>query len=329
MITILQGLFFLAGIATLLLLMLGLKKDQHGIITGVEFRPWGLGVGLLVFLPLLFVSLSIGQVEAGAQGLLLKFGAPTGDVINPGAYFRPAILYTVVHMDTQTRAYSADAEAASADLQDVSTTVTVNYKLDPANVFKVYQDLRSDYVARIIAPSVQEAVKSVTAKYAAEQLITQRQKVKEDITTALEGRLAQKWIVLEAVSITNFSFSKVFQDAIELKQKAAQDALTAENKLRQIQVEAAQAKAQAEGQKDAAIAQAEGAKQSIILNAQGQAEATLTLAEAQAKANKLLSDSLSTALIQYTEIQKLSPDVKVIIAPPGTSFLFPTTEIAK
>ncbi len=329
MITILQVLFVIAGIAMLLALTLGTKKDKNGDITGVQFRPRGLAVGLLIFLPLLFVSLSVGQVEAGSEGIVLKFGAPTGDVINPGAYFRPAILNTVVHMDTQTRAYTADASAASSDLQDVSTTVTVNYKLDQVNVFEVYKDLRTDYVDRIIVPAVQEAVKSVTAKYAAEQLITQRQRVKEDIQAVLEGRLAQKWILLDAVSITNFSFSKVFQDAIELKQKAAQDALTAENKLRQIQVEAAQAKAQAEGQKDAAIAQAEGAKQSTILNAQGQAEATLTLAEAQAEANTLLSRSLTPELIQYTEIQKLSSDVKVIIAPSGTSFLFPSTDISK
>ena len=55
-----------------------------------------------------------------------------------------------------------------------------------------------------------EEVKSIISKYAAEQLITQREKVSIDIREGLTRRLAEFSIILDDVSITDMQFSREY-----------------------------------------------------------------------------------------------------------------------
>jgi len=108
--------------------------------------------------------------------------------------------------------------------------------------------MRQDYENRIIQPFTQEAVKSTTANFDAEQLITQRPRVKDELQNLITARLAPLGIRVVELSITDFRFTQVFQDSIEAKVKAVQQALEAENALKRVEFEAQQAivKAQAE-----------------------------------------------------------------------------------
>ena len=45
------------------------------------------------------------------------------------------------------------------------------------------------------------------------------------------------------------------------------------------------------------------------------------MAEKQAQANKLLDNSLTSQLIQYTMVNKLSENVSVMMVPPGMNFI--------
>ncbi len=196
----------------------------------------------MVLLALLSVILSsAGIVEAGQRGVLLRFGAVTGTIKDEGLYFKIPFAEKVVLMSTQIQKYSALASASSKDLQVVTTEVTVNFQLDPKKVGEIYRNMRQDYEHNVIQPFVQEAVKSTAANFDAEQLITQRPKVKADLQNLLTKRLAVLGIDVIEVSITDFRFTQVFQDSIEAKVKAVQQALEAENALRRVEFEAQQA----------------------------------------------------------------------------------------
>ena len=67
-----------------------------------------------------------------------------------------------------------------------------------------------------------EEVKSIISKYAAEQLITQREKVSIDIREGLTRRLAEFSIILDDVSITDMQFSREYVQSVEAKQVAQQ-----------------------------------------------------------------------------------------------------------
>lgn len=197
---------------------------------------------------LFLLSMSVGVVGAGQRGVMLRFGAITGKVLNEGLYFKLPFVENVVLMSTQIQKYSTDSSASSKDLQVVTTEVTLNYRLNPKDVAEIYRNMRQDYEYRVIQPFVQEAVKSVAANFDAEQLITQRPKVKTDLQNLLATRLAPLGIEVIELSITDFKFTQVFQDSIEAKVKAVQQALEAENALKRVEFEAKQAVVKAEAE---------------------------------------------------------------------------------
>lgn len=199
---------------------------------------------------LIIIVPAIGVVDSGYRGVVIRLGAVTGRILPEGIYVVTPLLERVEEMSVQVQAETSDASAASKDLQQVETKVTLNYALDPSRVAEIYQQLRQDYVVRVVNPAIQESVKSSTAQFEAEKLITERQLVKENIEQVLVKRLAEFGIKVNAVNITDFDFSKSFNEAIELKVKASQEALKAQRDLERIKTEAQQkiesAKAEAE-----------------------------------------------------------------------------------
>ena len=124
----------------------------------------------------------------------------------------------------------------------------MNYQLNPNAVGETYRNMRQDYENRIIQPYIQEAVKSTTANFDAEQLITLRPQVKDELQSLMAERLAPLGIEVVQVSITDFQFSTNFQDSIEAKVKAVQQALEAENALKRVEFEAQQEITRAEAE---------------------------------------------------------------------------------
>jgi len=190
------------------------------------------------------------QIGAGERGVVLNFGAVQENVLGEGLHFRIPIMQKVARMDVKVQKAETDAAAASADLQDVSSKVALNYHIIPDKANIVYQTIGVEFKERIIDPAILEVVKAVTAKYSAEELITKRPAVSEAMRATLAERLMAYNIAVDAFSIVTFSFSKIFTEAIESKQTAEQLALKAKRDLDRIRIEAEQtitaAKAEAE-----------------------------------------------------------------------------------
>lgn len=211
--------------------MRSLNRDPHGDVTGVQIP--GLIGAVSAAIGLLIVGFtllgSFGQIQAGHRGVVLRFGAVTGDIKPEGLYFVTPFVERVAVMDVQVHADKSKATAASHDLQNVATEVTVNYRLDPAQVATVYRDLRNDYVARVMVPAIQEAVKAATAQFDAERLVIERPRVKDLIEEMLQRRLRQHGLMVDGIAITDFQFSPDFSNAIEAKVTSLQLALKAKN----------------------------------------------------------------------------------------------------
>ncbi len=188
-------------------------------------------------------------IEPGERGLLLQFGN-IQKILEPGLHFQMPIINSVVVIDVRIQKGEVSVAAASKDLQSIETSVALNYHVDASKVDELYRNIGTEFYEKIITPAIQESVKATTAQYTAEELITKRQLVKEDIKKDLSTRLASSNVLIDDFSIVNFNFSEEFNSAIESKQTAVQEALKAENDLRRIQIEAQQqietAKAQAE-----------------------------------------------------------------------------------
>src|SRR5918999_3763853 len=238
----------------------------------------------IIIISIISIS-SVRTVDAGNRGVLVQFGnVVTSHSQEEGLHFVVPFRDNVVQMEVRTQKIVESAPSASKDLQDVSTQVALNYHLNPDKAQVVYQQLGPDYANRVIVPAIQESVKQVTARFNAEELITNRETVKNQIEEQIKARLAAYNIVVDAISITDFQFSQLFKQAVVAKVSAQQRALQAQNELRRIQIEAQQNEAQAIGEQKANIARAEGIKQSNVLQAEGEAQA-ITIIDEQLRDN--------------------------------------------
>jgi regulator of protease activity HflC (stomatin/prohibitin superfamily) len=200
-------------------------------------------VPLLILLGLLLIVIILHpwvQIGPGERGVILNFGAVQKVVLNEGLHFRIPIMQNVVPVNVQIQKAVTETVAASSDLQDVTSTLALNYHIIPDMANIVYQSIGIHFKERIIDPAILEVVKAVTARYSAEELITKRPLVSEEMRQALTERLKIHNIAVDAFSIVAFSFSKVFTEAIESKQTAEQLALKAKRDLDRIRVEAEQ-----------------------------------------------------------------------------------------
>lgn len=252
------------------------------------------------FIILILVFSSVGTVPAGYVGVKTRFSKVVG-VIQPGLYFKLPFIEGVTKMDTQTQKDQADATAASNDLQSVTATVAVNYHVEPQDAGTIYSNIGADYAERVISPSIQESIKSITANYTAEQLITQREKVREEIVTLLTTKLQVYGVQTDSLNIVNFAFSDQFNNAIEAKVTAEQNALAAQNKLKQVQFEAQQTVETAKAQ-----AQAIQIQTQAIQNGGGQAYVELQSIKVQQSAVEKWDGKLPTQMIPGSSVPFLN-----------------------
>lgn len=237
---------------------MGLRKwfeDSDGDVSGAKVTV--AIIGAFIFLFLLAVIWPVGTVGAGERGVQLQWGAVTGKVYGSGLYFRMPFAQHVVKMNVQIQKEQVKVGGASHDLQTVNADVALNYHLGADKVANIYQSVGEDYKTKLVDPALQESVKSVTANYTAEELITKREQVRSDIKELLATKLSPLGLNVDEFNVVNFDFSPEFNQAIEAKVTAEQNALAAKNKLDQVKYEAQQRIEQANGEAQAIKIQAE------------------------------------------------------------------------
>lgn len=205
-----------------------------------------IGAALITFL--FFNPLVI--VDSGQRGVVTTFGKVDPVPLDEGIHLRIPVVQKVIQVETRIAKIEEDNIAASKDLQNVVTKVALNYHIDPSKSAEIFQTIGDQVTDVIVKPAIQESVKAITAQYTAEELITKREDVKYRIFQDLKAKISKFGIIVDEISITNFEFSKSFEEAIESKNVAEQLKLKASRDLERIKVEAEQkvASAQAEAE---------------------------------------------------------------------------------
>ncbi len=226
-------------------------------------------------------------VNAGERGVVMRFGQVQDRVLNEGLHPIIPGVNTVKRISIRVQKNSFKDNAASKDLQTVTTEVALNWRIEAERVNNIYQQVGEveRIVTSIINPAVSEVLKAATAKKTAEQIITQRNDLKNEIDKGLQERLSPYGIAVDNVSLIDFSFSPEFAKAIEAKQIAEQEAKQA-------------------------IFQAERAKR--------EAEIAVNRARGQAEAQKLVRETLTPELLQKQAIEKWDGQFPEVMTGSGT-----------
>ena len=254
---------------------------------------------LVAIVAIATVASSMTIVEAGHTGVVVTLGKVEDHVLQEGLHFKIPFIQEVVRIDNRITKLDVDTEAFSKDLQTVSTTIAINYRVDTSKSYSIYKNIGRDYESVLVIPAVNEVLKATAAKYTAEESVTNRTLVSEGLVAGLNDKLNEIGLYVADVNIINFDFSEAYINAIEEKQVAQQQLLKAETE-----------------------------KQTAITNAEAEAEATKIRAEAEAEANRILAESITAELIEYQKIEKWNGELPVVSSGDTTPILDVSTIIA-
>lgn len=210
-----------------------------------------IGTIIVILVVIIVAANSFTTVDAGHSGVVKTFGKVSEAVLSEGLHFKIPFIQEIVKIDNRVKMAEVACTSASKDLQNVSSTIALNYNVRSSASAEIYRSVGPDYEAIIINPAIQECVKAVTAKFTAEELITNRQSVGDEMMALLGEKISPFGLELKIFNIISFDFSAEFNAAIEAKQTAQQNALKAQQDLQRIKVEAQQKVEQAKAEAEA------------------------------------------------------------------------------
>ena len=264
---------------------------------GLSFWAWL----VLIIAVILVMADGFVSVPAGSVAVLYDRGRGVLEKELPeGLHLKIPLWQTATIMDVRTQEYTMSSvagegamfrddsiSAPTADGQRVSVDATVWFHIDPQNADRLYQKVGTDYLNKILRPSVRSELRLAISKYTAIDIYSSKREEAAQLMTEKLGQIvAEKDLVLERLLLRDIIFAPEYASAIEQKQIAQQ----------RIQ------KAEYERQ------EAEKVKERKIIEAQADAEA-IRLRGETLRANP--------SVIQYEFVQKMAPQVNWGILPNG------------
>ena len=256
----------------------------------------GIILGVIVLLVLIVGVGAVTVVPAGHTGVVVTMGKVSDRVLDEGMHFKMPFVQQVVMMNNKIQKTEIDSNGVSKDLQTVSSGVAINYHINKDDSAVIYRTIGEGYADTVLQPAIQESMKAITAQYTAEELITKRSAVGEEIGATLAEKVQEYGILIDKFNIINFDFSAEFNDAIEQKQVAEQ------NKLR------------AETEKEQKIIEAQADAEQKVIAAKAEADTIRQKAEAEADANEKINASLNENVLKYQQIEKWNGEYPNVVS---------------
>lgn len=281
--------------------------------TSETYRPRSkVGVIVPIIIAALIVAAialsSVATIPTGHTGVVTTFGSVEDYTFDSGVHFKLP-WQKVVMMDNRIQKQTVNLSCFSSDIQEVSMTYTVNYQINKANAQNIYKNIGTDYYNTVIIPCITESTKVITAKYSAEDLVSERTNLASAIEAELTSKLELFNVELVSTSIEDMDFTDAFTNAVEEKQVAQQNKLRAET-------EAERAKIEAEA--EAAVKRIE---------AQAEADAKLIQAEAEAEANRKVAESLTDEILRNKMLDTWNGELPLVTDGSGSLINIPLDQL--
>jgi len=162
-------------------------------------------------------------VQPGMRGVKVTLGNLDENFIPPGPGLKLPFVTHVEKVSVKQETRELNAECYSQDMQQVSIKLKIIYAVPEQSVVQVYRDYQGDPFDSLVAPRVQEALKEQTALLSAEQIVKQREAVKQKTRESADKKIGAV-VQITDVILENIDLSKQLEEAIESKMVQEQNA---------------------------------------------------------------------------------------------------------
>ncbi len=209
--------------------------------------------GIVLSLVVLLALNCIVIINPGQAGVLSVLGKARDGALLEGTHFKPPFISNVDVYDLTVQKFEVPAQSSTKDLQDLTASFAINFRIDPVQVVEIRRKQGSlqNIVAKIIAPQTQESFKIAASRRTVEEAITKRDQLKADFDDALGVRLEKYGVIVLDTSVVDLRFSPEFAQAVEEKQIAEQRAQRAVYIAREAEQEATATVNRAKGKAEA------------------------------------------------------------------------------
>ncbi|UYN90065.1 MAG: hypothetical protein KIT08_02225 [Anaerolineales bacterium] len=260
------------------------------------------------------ISATQGGIRNEALQPGLHWVVPFAENVIPYTISRQT--YTMSVIPEESDVFRDDAvEARTSDGQVVHVDASVIFAIDAAEVVEVHIRWQNRYINGMVRPIVRGVIRDAVAQFGVEEVYSsKRLEMAQLVSDELARRFETNGIEMIDFVVRNIAFSSEYADSVEQKQIAEQQAQQAAFVVEQRRQEAEQARQVAQGAADASV-----------IRAQGEAEARLIQAEAEAEALRMLAQAIAQNpdILTLEYIQKLAPNIQVMLVPTDNPFLLP------
>ncbi len=251
----------------------------------------------IIILLVILISKSAVTIGSGEAGVLYKtFGGgvvtdepPLGEGFHIVAPWNKVFVYEVRQQEVLEK-----MQVLSSNGLEIKLESSVWFQPKVEFLGKLHQEKGTEYIQRVLLPTIRSAARSVVGRYTPEQLYSsKRDAIQREIYEETEKIVDGQYIQLNEVFVRDVTLPPTIKEAIERKLKQEQESLEYEFRLVTATKEAEKVRIQAQGKADA---------------------------------NRILSASLTDKILQdkgidaTLELSK-SPNAKVVVVGSGESGL--------
>jgi prohibitin 2 len=209
-----------------------------------------IGAAVIVFVLVIAGSTATYVVEPGSRGIKVTLGKAADAFLPEGFGFKTPLVTRIIEVNVKQRTMPLSADCFSSDLQQVKVDLRVMFRTPEQSVVQIYKQYAGDPFDSLVAPRVQEALKEVTASKTAEQIVKDREDIKQKAIAAARQKIGAI-LTVEDIVIRNIDLSPELEHAIEAKMVAEQQAVQARFTQAQTEIEAQTTVIRARGEAEA------------------------------------------------------------------------------
>ncbi len=261
------------------------------------------GVLIVAGIATIIVGFGWREIGPGQVGVKARFGQVQEGTLNPGLHWLVPAIDNLTIFDGRVQAYNFEnIESATQDLQQVRLSGLINYHIDATKADKILQEIGGpgSYAEKVFLRPSNTALKEITPAYSAASVVSKRDEIGNRTLATLRERMEPFHIIVDRVSVENVGLNELFLTSVEAKQIAEQD-----------------------------LQRADFEAQTKVKLAEGDRDSRITRAQGEAQANDLLNASLTGPLLQWTYIQQLADNIKLMMIPTGQDFIFDLSTVAE